>query len=413
MLLITADYLHWSTVQDEQLAWRQQSLAHMGSQKLPASLLLSAQSQQSLRKAPPKRCNFRSATIRDYENQLRAYSSRKKMFCYFATIKVKSSAGKSIIHMTAKDFVRSMSPGLSQPEGLGLNHYITIEKDDLQKLHVRGVSKDSIFYKLRPDGMVTYADFLYLRSLVVMSEKYFEMGFKLIDKQGKQMLDKNEMSLLLFGIPDASLKITSSVKYYLFGPKLDQKLRLNQFLQFKRQLFHDIIQLEFNMLKKKCSKRADTVNHQPSHKISELRFANLLLDYSRMPKSRKKERLERTHRRYQKNPQGVTFEEFVAFFKFIQHLHTIETALTFHSLTGAGLSRTTFKHISDVVVRSPLSSHVIDILFSVFANEQSGNLRYNEFIEMARNRLSRCTIISFKLGQVLSSIYRCAERTYF
>lgn len=419
MLLIAADCLDWprslteassdaGNRQDEPLPRRRGKRANMRLQNLKSLLLLRAESGHG-----SSHSRFRSLTIREYENQLRSYSTHKKIFCYFATIKVRSDAGKWIVYMTPKDFVRSMSPSWMQPEGLGLNNFFKMHKDSMQKLVIRGVSRDSIFYKLRPDGMLTYSDFLYLLQLVVLSERYFEMGFQLLDSEGKQMLDKNDMSFLLFGASDGRMKIKTSAKRYLFGPDLDQKLSLDSLLRFKRQLFHDIIQIEFNTLKRKPRKTQGEMTDQSASRISELRFANLLLAYARIPGHRKKEILQRTYARYKDNRRGVTLEEFMSFFKFIQHLPVIQTALSYHILAGAGVSRRTFKHVSDVVVGVPLSAHIIDIIFTVFVDEQTGFLNCTDFIDMARQRISRCTRKSFKLARAFKHIYRCAEKTLF
>ena len=53
----------------------------------------------------------------EYENRIRAYSTPDKIFRYFATLKVYADNGESEIYMTPNDFVRSITPGLLQPEG--------------------------------------------------------------------------------------------------------------------------------------------------------------------------------------------------------------------------------------------------------------------------------------------------------
>jgi hypothetical protein len=52
----------------------------------------------------------------EYENRIRAYSTPDKIFRYFATLKVHSS-GEWEVFMTPEDFVRSITPGMLQPEG--------------------------------------------------------------------------------------------------------------------------------------------------------------------------------------------------------------------------------------------------------------------------------------------------------
>ena len=53
-----------------------------------------------------------SLQIREYEDRIRDYSTPDKIFRYFATLKVDSE-----VFMTPEDFVRSITPGMIQPEG--------------------------------------------------------------------------------------------------------------------------------------------------------------------------------------------------------------------------------------------------------------------------------------------------------
>ena len=48
----------------------------------------------------------------EYENRIRDYSTPDKIFRYFATLKIDNE-----VFMTPEDFVRSITPGMLQPEG--------------------------------------------------------------------------------------------------------------------------------------------------------------------------------------------------------------------------------------------------------------------------------------------------------
>ena len=52
-----------------------------------------------------------------YEDRIRAYSTPDKIFRYFATLKVHTEGGDWEVFMTPEDFVRSLTPGMLQPEG--------------------------------------------------------------------------------------------------------------------------------------------------------------------------------------------------------------------------------------------------------------------------------------------------------
>ena len=67
---------------------------------------------------------FRDRKIIDYENRIRSFSTPDKIFRYFASYKVMSQPGSpGEIMMTPEDFLRSITPGLKQPDGVGLDQY--------------------------------------------------------------------------------------------------------------------------------------------------------------------------------------------------------------------------------------------------------------------------------------------------
>lgn len=54
----------------------------------------------------------------EYENRIRQYSTPDKVFRYFATLQVAHPCGESHeVFMTPDDFLRSMTPGIKQPDG--------------------------------------------------------------------------------------------------------------------------------------------------------------------------------------------------------------------------------------------------------------------------------------------------------
>lgn len=55
--------------------------------------------------------------IIEYENRMRSYSTPDKIFRYFATVKI--SFGESTeVFMTPDDFLRAITPGMKQPDGI-------------------------------------------------------------------------------------------------------------------------------------------------------------------------------------------------------------------------------------------------------------------------------------------------------
>jgi len=79
----------------------------------------------------PDKIGFRERKIIEYENRIRAFSYPDKIFRYFATVKVVYPDHDYEIFMTPDDFLRAITPGLKQPDGLGLDQY---KKIDLSKV---------------------------------------------------------------------------------------------------------------------------------------------------------------------------------------------------------------------------------------------------------------------------------------
>ncbi|MFH4984016.1 hypothetical protein AB6A40_010725, partial [Gnathostoma spinigerum] len=78
------------------------------------------------KKEKSKKIGFREKKIIKYENRIRTFSTPAKIFRYFATLKImnEGSASRNFdIYMTPEDFVRSITPGVMQPRGLGLDQY--------------------------------------------------------------------------------------------------------------------------------------------------------------------------------------------------------------------------------------------------------------------------------------------------
>ncbi|GIY04995.1 calcium uptake protein 1 homolog, mitochondrial [Caerostris extrusa] len=115
------------------------------------------------------RPGFRDRKIIEYENRIRAYSTPDKIFRYFATLKVYNEQGDSEIFMTPEDFLRSLTPGVKQPEGFGLDQYKRVELKDANKT-VLTPNKESIFYKLGASGLIGFSEYMFLLTILSASK---------------------------------------------------------------------------------------------------------------------------------------------------------------------------------------------------------------------------------------------------
>ncbi|KAH8310454.1 hypothetical protein KR044_001420, partial [Drosophila immigrans] len=343
---------------------------------------------------------------REYENRLRKHSQPEKIFQYFATIKTLNHADQWELYMTPIDFLRSLMPGVRQPDGLGLNQYRRLSREDAQNLSFKCVPADSIFYELRPDGLLTFTDYLYLRMLLPLPDHYFEIGFRFLDRTGEDTLTLNDMYNLLKGVTAYTrFKDHNSINHYFFGPNLQGKLELEKFLSFKRKLTQDILLIEFNLLHNLNKKKKANKSGGEKRTISELAFSTILLAYAPLTRSAKMATQQRLKQKYKNSDDGITLEEFLSFFKFVQSIPTIDIALTYHFLAGADITRDTLKHVTQIVVGESLSAKIIDIIFTVFDTDNNGVLGRGEFLLAMRHRLTGMR--KTNLVDLFQSICKC------
>ncbi|KAI4465782.1 ef hand domain family a1a2-related [Holotrichia oblita] len=209
-----------------------------------------------------KNNKFHSATIIEYENRIRQYSTPDKVFRYFATLQLQGSpSDQHEIYMTPEDFLRSITPGSKQPDGLGLDQ----------------------FKKYDPKFLTAslHKTFIYLHYVCIASRRHFEIAFRMFDLNGDGDVDCEEFEKVATLVRHQTSigsrhrdhantgntfkGVNSALTTYFFGPNLKQKLTIEKFLDFQEQLQKEILSLEFQRK-----------NPDEDGKISETDFTELL-----------------------------------------------------------------------------------------------------------------------------------------
>ncbi|KAG5678739.1 hypothetical protein PVAND_008385 [Polypedilum vanderplanki] len=196
--------------------------------------------------------------------------------------------------------------------------------------------------------------------------------------------------------------VNSALSCYFFGPKLDKKLTIEKFLDFQHQLQREILTLEFSRK-----------NPDENGKITEADFAELMLAYAGYPQKKKIKKIKRVKKRFRDHGKGISKEDYLSFFHFLNEINDVDTALTFYHIAGASIDQLTLKHVAKTVAFVDLSDHVIDVVFTIFDENMDGQLSNREFVAVMKNRLMRGLERPKDTGFVkfMHSILKCAKET--
>ena len=136
---------------------------------------------------------------------------------------------------------------------------------------------------------------------------------------------------------------------------MNEKLTIEKFLDFQHQLQREILSLEFRR------KNPDEFGN-----ISEAEFAELLLVFAGYPQKKKAKKLRQVKKRFRDHGKGISKDDYLNFFHFLNNINDVDTALTFYHIAGASIDQQTLKHVAKTVAMVELSDHVIDVVFTIF-----------------------------------------------
>ncbi|XP_012541700.1 calcium uptake protein 1 homolog, mitochondrial isoform X2 [Monomorium pharaonis] len=373
---------------------------------------------QKKKKSKKQKIGFRDRKIIEYENRIRAYSTPDKIFRYFATVKITSLEGTEV-YMTPDDFLRAITPNMRQPDGLGLDQYRRYDPKNIHNKLELELDEDSIFYKLGSAGLITFSDYIFLLTVLSTSRRHFEIAFRMFDFNGDGDVDSEEFGKVATLIRSQTSigtrhrdhattgntfkGVNSALTTYFFGPQMNQKLTIEKFLDFQQQLQREILGLEF-----------ERRNPDEHGNITEVDFTELLLAYAGYPAKKKAKMLKRVKKTFKEDPKGISKEEYLKFFHFLNNINDVDTALTFYHIAGASIDQATLKHVAKTVAHVDLSDHIIQVVYTIFDENMDGQLSNREFVAVMKNRVLRGLEKPKDTGfvKLIQSMIKCAKNSY-
>ncbi|TRY67094.1 hypothetical protein TCAL_05156 [Tigriopus californicus] len=371
---------------------------------------------------------FRNRKIIEYENRIRQYSTPDKIFRYFATYKVVDDRGHGEVMMTPQDFLRSITPGIQQPENLGLDQFNNITLEELEGSSLKlDVDEESIFHHFGSGGLITFSDYIFLLTVLSTSRRHFQIAFKMFDLNGDGNVDAKEFEVVTNLMKSQSSMgarhrdhqttgstfkgINSGLITYFFGTNKEGILTVDKFLDFQRHLQNEILALEF---KRKIGAQEG--------KLSERDFAELLIAYAGFSAKKRTKMIKRVRKEFHHSHHHEHEQTHLGHLgqrdpsdddNVLYCINDIDTALTFYHIAGAPIERETMKHVAKTVANVDLSDHVIDVVFVLFDENGDGKLSNKEFVSVMKQRAMRGLEKpkDTGIGRVLSAITKCVSDT--
>ena len=344
-----------------------------------------------------KKKGFGERKVMEYENRIREFSTPDKIFRYFATVRVEFETGKKEIFMTPKDFMRSITPGELQPSHLGLDLYRDVPATKLLDHVDEGEGDEPEFLsRLAEHGLISFQDYIFLLTLLSTPKHDCEIAFKMFDLYGDGCVSYQEFldtrSVLesrssmgkrhrdnIYSGNTINKDGHSALTRYFFGKDSNKKLTLDDFVVFMDGLKKDVFRMEFN--------KYDPVDGI----ISEQDFAHLLLLHatlSHQVKSKFIRRVKKAYKNVEDSP-GITFDQFMTFNHFLDHLDDVEILVSVYFAAGMKFNKSSLRQVAHVVADVELDPHIVDVVFTIFDDNGDELLSNREFISVLKERAHR------------------------
>ncbi|XP_011302478.1 calcium uptake protein 3, mitochondrial [Fopius arisanus] len=170
--------------------------------------------------------------------------------------------------------------------------------------------------------------------------------------------------------------VDTTLMVHFFGKDGTKELKYEGFRQFMENLQYEVLELEFSEFSK------------GQHTITEMDFAKILLRYTYLDMDEYDKYLERLLNRSMYSID-ITFDEFRKFYQFLNSLDDFSIAMRMYTLANHPISKDEFLRAVKICTGTSISHHIVDTVFALFDVDGDGQLSYEEFIAIMKDRLHR------------------------
>ncbi|NXV30021.1 MICU2 protein, partial [Rissa tridactyla] len=338
---------------------------------------------------------------------------RKHRFMHFASLEYEGE-----YYMTPRDFLFSvMFDQVERKSCLFQNWlyiflFVSSKEVDAALLCVAKAKPGPTFFRdLGDKGLISYAEYLFLLTILTKPQTGFRIAFKMLDTDGNEQVEKKEFFKLqrIIGKEDdvktageetifrgaelESCGVNTMLLVHFFGKEGKEKLRYSEFFRFMENLQTEVQEMEFVKFSKGLSVMrkedfAEWLLYFTDEENNEIYWQNV------------KDRIEAG--------ENISLEEFKTFCKFTNNLEDFSIAMQMFTVANRPVKRAEFKRAVKVATGQELSDNVLDTIFKIFDLDGDDCLSHSEFLGVVRNRIHRGLRVPQQQG--IQGYWKCVKR---
>ncbi|XP_064573496.1 calcium uptake protein 2, mitochondrial isoform X3 [Zonotrichia leucophrys gambelii] len=323
---------------------------------------------------------------------------RKHRFMHFASLEYEGE-----YYMTPRDFLFSVMfdqvehnmqkhmASLMSSLGKASAKKLTKKEVDAALLYVAKAKPGPTFFReLGDKGLISYAEYLFLLTILTKPQTGLQIAFKMLDADGNEQVEKKEF----FKETELdSCGVNTVLLVHFFGKQGKEKLRFSEFFRFMENLQTEVQEMEFikfskglNVMRKEDF--AAWLLYFTDEENNEIYWQNV------------KDRIEAG--------ENISLEEFKTFCKFTNNLEDFSIAMQMFTVANRPVKRAEFKRAVKVATGQDLSDNVLDTIFKIFDLDGDDCLSHSEFLGVLRNRIHRGLRVPQQQG--IQGFWKCVKK---
>eukprot|EP00758_Cryptobia_borreli_P002537 Tbor_TRINITY_DN3105_c0_g1::TRINITY_DN3105_c0_g1_i1::g.14770::m.14770 len=259
----------------------------------------------------------------------------------------------------------------------------------LANSEVAGNDIDTLFKMIDSDGngTISVSEFSFLMTMLGTTKEDFKFGFFMFNEQGHAdyTLSFNEFNKMMqtFGDEHFKLKKSNIIVKRMFGSNADQLCSFEKFENELNELKTKVMKVEFNQYDPDNTGVISPGNfgklmannslgiHLPFYIVDNIRKMNNVGDTSSSSET-----------------VGIPFSAWKSFSTVIEKSEALCEAVHIYTCSGAVLRKADFNRAVTAVGLPMMSEQEVHLIFSLFDRNGDGNLEYDEFFSIVKNKSS-------------------------